>query len=524
MTCAPRGARLQRWRAQVALLHPATHSTVQLSPRIAPLCGRASLGVLTLVAALGCGSSGDQSTDPGDSGIRVLAGAGAKDTVFAHLAQSLTVQVRPNGRPVAGLVVRFQGIPSQNPSRQNDPTVLMASLTSNQFSSFAVRETDANGKASVLVQLGAVAGTVGIEVACPELGLVDTVHYTVTAGASARFTFSPRDTLVVAGGTFSIDAKTTDRYGNPRQDAVTFASPSVKATVSSSGTVTAGQTVGRVVVTVRAGTTTDSLGFTIVPDATIASLWVNSQGVGSITRSRLDGSNLVSLVSAKSPAFPWLSPRGDRIVYQQLDDGQGPVSYVIEADGERRRLLDANVMQHSANPTFSADGQLVYFSGRTTESSAAAIWRVRLDGTGLQKLSTSTLSYFEGSHPAPSPDGSRVAYADESGLVLLTIPTGVLTVLSGYDASSAVFSQDGERLAYREYNTIVVRRFDGSPPISIENSLIQPNSALTWLPGGEWLLGRAYSGPFIANSTTGEILQLPSLANFYQMSAIATPR
>lgn len=491
---------------------------------MAALSGRASVCALALIATVGCGSSGDQGTDPGGSGgsgasgIRVVAGGGVTDTIFAKLSQALIIEVRPNGKPAAGLVVRFQAILSQDPAHQFDPTIMLAPLTSNQFTLFSVDSTDGNGKASVLVQLGGVAGPVGVQISCPELGLVDTVRYTVTAGAAARLTFSPRDTVLLAGATMTINAKTTDRYGNPRQDVVTFASPSALATVSSSGTITAGQTVGRAAVAVRAGTVVDSVRFSIVPSATIASLWFNNQGVGSIATSKLDGSNLVSLVSATTTAYPWTSTTSDRIVYHQFESG-GPTAYVIDGTGARRRLLDPSVMEHSVNPAFSADGQLVYFAGRTTMNDAAAIWRVRLDGTGLQKLSTTTLTYFEGSHPAPSPDGTRVVYSDQSGLVMLTIPTGAITQLSSTGANSPVFSQDGQRLAYIDLNAVVVHRFDGSAPRIVAQGLLQADGGLTWLPDGQWILARGYSGPFIVNSVTGELFHLASLGNFYQMSA-----
>jgi Big-like domain-containing protein/WD40 repeat protein len=470
-----------------------------------------------MLAAIGCGSSGESGTEPSDSGMRILAGANVTDTIFAKLPQALTVEVRPNGRAIAGLVVRFQALSSEDPQRQFDWTVLVAPLTSNQYATFAVDSTDARGRAKVLVQLGQVAGPVTLLVTCPELGLSDTARFTVTAGSAARLAFTPHDTVLLAGATMTVKATTTDYYGNPRKDGVTFASSSPLATVSSTGTITAGQTVGRAAVSVRAGSEMDSVRFTIVPDATIASLWFDRGGVGWIATSKLDGSGLTALTNATTTAYPRASTTSDMIVYHQIDGG--PSVYVVDGTKARRRLLDPSVMEHSLNPAFSADGQFVYFAGRHSVLDAAAIWRVRPDGTGLQQISTTTLNHFEDSHPAPSPDGTRVVYSDQSGLVMLTLPTGAITVLSANGANSPVFSQDGQRLAYIDLQAIFIRKFDGSPPTIVASGLLQADGGLTWLPDGKWILARGFYGPFIVNATTGEVWPLTSLRDFYQMSA-----
>src|SRR5690348_17073859 len=88
--------------------------------------------------------------------------------------------------------------------------------------------------------------------------------------------------------------------------------------------------------------------------------------------------------------------------------------YVANADGsgERALLPPANVRDYDAS--FSADGKwIVFTSERDGEGDGQAdIYRVRPDGTGLERLTRETSMEDAG---VLSPDGSKLAYVSTQG-------------------------------------------------------------------------------------------------------------
>jgi hypothetical protein len=161
----------------------------------------------TLVLALsGCGGGGEGSTGPAATGLRIVAGASISDTVLARPVQALIVEVHPPSGSSAGLVVRFQSLPSSDSTRRYEPAIAMSNLASPNFSLFASDTTNSAGRASAMVQLGTVAGEARILVTCPELGLSDTAKFTVLPGQASRVVVRNRDTTLVAGASYTINA------------------------------------------------------------------------------------------------------------------------------------------------------------------------------------------------------------------------------------------------------------------------------------------------------------------------------
>src|SRR4051812_5766206 len=88
--------------------------------------------------------------------------------------------------------------------------------------------------------------------------------------------------------------------------------------------------------------------------------------------------------------------------------------YIANTDGsgERRLLPDSTGLDY--DPSFSADGQwIVFTSERDTEGSGQAdIWRVHVDGTGLERLTRDPSMEDAG---ALSPDGKKLVYVSTKG-------------------------------------------------------------------------------------------------------------
>ena len=148
--------------------------------------------------------------------------------------------------------------------------MLVGTLTSTSYATFATGETDGAGRASVMVQMGTVAGPARIAVSVPTLGLQDTARYTVLPGQPSAIHIMPGDTAIYAGSSYTIRGGVVDRWNNARTDPVVYtATPG--ATVTSSGAVTA-STIGRYTLTGTAGGLSAVIHLSIVPQGTLVGL------------------------------------------------------------------------------------------------------------------------------------------------------------------------------------------------------------------------------------------------------------
>jgi len=101
--------------------------------------------------------------------MRLIGGFDVTDTVFAELADALVVEVHDSSGAVVppGTIVRFTAA-----INGGIPEMLMraaADASTSGYSELATAETDAAGRAGVLVKLGAVAGPARISVAAPTI-------------------------------------------------------------------------------------------------------------------------------------------------------------------------------------------------------------------------------------------------------------------------------------------------------------------------------------------------------------------
>ncbi len=242
---------------------------------------------------------GDNAAGPAPTGLRLVNGNGATDTIQSTLAQALVVEVRSEtGAIASGTVVRFQSLPIDSLPYPT-PGVFVSSLTSTYFSTFVADSTNASGRASVLIQLGTRAGTAKLLVSAPEFGYQDTARFTVRRGNLAHVIATPADTALYPGATFQARAIVTDRFGNLRTDQVTFAPLAPGVTTSQTGMVTAGGGTARASYTASAGCCSDTSWVSVVPQGTLAAFETSSiggHGPGMVTF-HLDGS-----------AYQWIQP------------------------------------------------------------------------------------------------------------------------------------------------------------------------------------------------------------------------
>ena len=233
-------------------------------------CRLVVFALATSYSLVACGGGGAEPTAPPVIVLRVVAGANVKDTVQAKPVQPLIVEVTHNGHPRSGVQIRLEA----NRAKPADPkeTGLTAGvfMSANNggvyYGDFVSDTTDQNGRVTVLVQLGWVAGVTGVQITAPQLGLSESAVFEVFPGNASKLIMAVRDTVVRAGDTFDIGAFSVDRFSNARaQDKVTYIAVDTLGTVSATGTVQAGSSAGRGAVVVRAGALEDSVYFTVVP-------------------------------------------------------------------------------------------------------------------------------------------------------------------------------------------------------------------------------------------------------------------
>lgn len=474
-----------------------------------------------MIAACG-GADGPDSTEPSFSGLRIVGGAGVSDTALAKLLPSLTVELLDNGRPRAGAVVRFEGlpVPAGDPGTSGDvkPGVLVSSVASDNyvdFVGFVSDTTDQNGRARVFVQLGGRAGETGVQISCPEVGLADTAQFTVLPGNATQMILGVRDTVVRVGGTFGIGARVADRQGNARpQDKVTYEARDALGTVDGAGTVRAAQAVGRGTVVARSSQIEDSTHFTVVPVATLTAVYDGPDGIPRVATLGVDGSNLKVIGRVYPPGvFPSHSPTEDLVVYQRGTYGQG--IELMTGSGTTRVLVDQAVLWGTYYSVFGPDGKFVYFSGAGAQLSETGIYRVALDGSGLTQVASTDFGFTT---PGVSPDGARIAFSRNAGLFVQSVATGD-SVKVGRPGWFPAFSPDGQRIAYIFGGTgsIIIAKVDGTSSKDIVVGTY-PEARVSWMPDGKWLLTRRNDGLVLVNSISNAVVPMPSLRRFREVT------
>ncbi|MCI0460044.1 MAG: DPP IV N-terminal domain-containing protein [Gemmataceae bacterium] len=162
-----------------------------------------------------------------------------------------------------------------------------------------------------------------------------------------------------------------------------------------------------------------------------------------------DGNN-VRRVSPKgtSDYSPAWSPKGDLLVCVSGSGKPGGTDlYVMRPDGSGRRL----VIRDGGWPTFSADGEGLFFHRKRDDR--WGIWRVRLDGTGLERV---TPEDVEASTPRAGADGKSLVVAVKRGerrqIELLDLATKRLTAVTKGSAEhwNPSLSPDGWHVVYHK--------------------------------------------------------------------------
>ena len=186
---------------------------------------------------------------------------------------------------------------------------------------------------------------------------------------------------------------------------------------------------------------------------------------------------------------PSWSPDGKRLTFRDSRAGvnNNDEIYVINSDGSRLR----NLTRDAANdwsPAWSPDGKTIVFTSE--RSGTLALWTIRPDGSGLQRLTQGGDEY-----PAWSPDSRWIAFGRD-------LPLSDIWVVSRDGSRSRrltrdpdpewlpAWSTDGGEIAYVKgfegHGTIWVMRMDGSHQRQLTRG--HNDLAPDWSPDGRWLV------------------------------------
>jgi Tol biopolymer transport system component len=218
-----------------------------------------------------------------------------------------------------------------------------------------------------------------------------------------------------------------------------------------------------------------------------------------------DGANVTQLTRGGGfHGFPGWSPSGTSIAIDS-DWGERSLNgiWIIPAfdpDGvtvdEAQRVTDTpDGVEFDSEPQFSPDGTTIVFT-RYKSAKRSAIYRVNVDGTGLERLTRYRLN---ASDPDISPDGRRITFdsgdagrpESKGDIYVMPIDGGKKKALTNNPrfqagapfelANNPVFSPNGRKILYTQYGErgtdLVVMKVNGSDKHAILGGRRFPNKA-----------------------------------------------
>jgi hypothetical protein len=433
--------------------------------------------------------------------MRLVSGFGTTDTVTAKQVAPLTVEVRDNaGAPVpVGTIVRFTGVPSAASAE-----MLVTTLTGATFTNVLAVEANAQGRASVLVQFGTVAGPARIAITVPTTGAQDTARYTVQPGQPATVKLAPSDTAMYVGRTYALRGSVVDRFANVRTEPLAYTVSAAGVSISGAGVVSASAT-GRYTLRATAGTASTTSLVSVVPQGTLTA----ARSVGSglrIVSIELDGSDYRDLTSVVNggggPRPRWIAGT-NTIVYSHYD-GSRQVLRTVDQEGRVAPFLPSAppTMTDQSEASPAAAAPVVYFSAYDSQCRSGGnncLYRGAVDGSNVEMLSL-TLPYRGITvQPAASPDGSKVAFAfDFSGSEIRVFDYASKTVASwAVQGAFPCWSPDGARIAWVEpaFGGHWVMNADGTNAHRIEPApATYRQSSISWSRDSKWIIANNVDG------------------------------
>ena len=464
--------------------------------------------IAALALALVVGACGDDRdpTDPDRGPIGIIAGGGLTDTIMAEPVQALVIDVRDAAE---GMVVRFEAVVATvpcpfDPDVECDvPTMAVGSPAGGGFGSTYTTTVSASGRAAAALRFGWLAGDAGVVVLVPELGLADTVPYTVLPGGPAELV--AEDPLLVSNGGDTTVFVLQDRGGNTLEAAeFTILTPAILVELSGGLVTTLAAGIGRIEVG------DEVLEIPVLPDARVLTHAADFTGPV-ITEWRLDGEGRRDIDGVVTSSGATRDPQAERWVHHRPTDEHFTSwrLYEVGASGFATPLDLPIDFQWASWPRFSYDGEWLYFEGRRDVSDCIGVWRVDRELTQVDSILT--LADRGLRLPRVSADEEMLAALEgdcspgvtEGPVVVFDLTSGDSTKVGGH-YSGVAWAPDSERLAITGEGGTRVRSFPGGTAIGGEYPGLYDLGSVDWQPDGEWIITRGFTGvAIVVNASTG---------------------
>jgi len=257
--------------------------------------------------------------------------------------------------------------------------------------------------------------------------------------------------------------------------------------------------------TFRAGANTPDEAPALSPDGKSVAFSSSRDGVAKIFLATSDGTESHALTDGADggDAAPAWTPDATTVVFVRgRPDTRRDLYAVAAAGGVPRTIMEGRDDDPALAgwPAVSPDGKWVAFSSDRSDGLGTGLWLVRLDGTGLKRLTRppQAQSWVRDVRPAWSPDGKRIAFAsnrhgvssDDAGdldVYGVDVGSGEVTRLTNdlAVADDPCFSPDGKRIyftstrdATRDYAIeLVVMASGGGEQVRLTRDEVPQNAA-----------------------------------------------
>jgi hypothetical protein len=484
---------------------------LQLARRSAVRC---ALVAVPLLAA--CGATVTDTT-PGERGpaLRVVSGGGITDTVDAALTQPVVLEVRDSSGALAtNRTIELYAVPLRYTA-----STFLGDISEAPHRMDMTTTTDANGRVSLSVKLGTVAGNGGFEARIRSLELVDTVRFTIKPGNTTRIVLQPSDTTVGPGASYNLNASLADRYLNPTSaEPITYTDVAGLASVSATGKVTAGATTARGTIVVRSPTLEDTARVTIVPPLPMVGVRLATLGVGleGIAVVNADGTGERRVLAQNDMYAPRMLAGNPTILSFHGEPAfNANVNFTSSVDGTNSALPGFG---YSAFPSFTHDGQWVFFTG-IRNGNARSVYRFPIDDpTAVDSLVSLVFDWYD-AEPIVSPNGDVVAVGQCCTTKVIRVATREVSTIDR-SCDRGMFSPDGTQIACVSRHDLFVMKPDGTGYRLLATNLVN-GCPPDWTADGEWLIAQTLTGPTLVSAADGTRLPLTNLAGkFTQVSFV----
>jgi len=239
-------------------------------------------------------------------------------------------------------------------------------------------------------------------------------------------------------------------------------------------------------------------------------------GPAGIYRSGAFGDNSIKLIDEDgydSVNLPGASWNYISNIITFASDRKGPDEiWTMSIDGsDLKQITRHNEPGYYIEPSFSPDGQWIVFEADTTEpdeSQQGSIYKIRIDGTELTKLTDGPAAGTDDRQPNWSSTGDMILFqrripGSNNWDIYIIHPDGSnirkITISDSSD-TDASFSPDGKWIVYSsdygslEMPNIFVISTSGGTPIRITNSVTNEDGAPSWSPNGKWIAFESHQG------------------------------